>query len=474
MLTWVETPTMRQNQPMPRISRPSDPQPTVATVNPCLTDEELIRVPTDRIPARGIPSDAAYQLVHDEAMLDGNARLNLATFVGTWMDDQANRLYAESYDKNMIDKDEYPATAEIEQRCGQMLATLWNAPDKTVAVSTVGSSEACMMAGLAFKKRWQAARRAAGKSTDKPNLVMSSAVQVVWERFCVYWDVEARYVPITLESPTLTAESMLPHVDENTIGVVGILGVTYTGGYEPIADLAAALDTLHAKTGLDVPLHVDGASGGMVAPFLQPDLQWDFRNERVHSINTSGHKYGLVYPGLGWVAWRKKEYLPEEMVFDVAYLGGDMPSLGINFSRPGAQVLLQYYLFLRLGESGYRLVHGESQRVAMYLSSAIGEMAEFTLLSDGSDIPVFAWRLADDFTGEWTLPTLSDRLHYYGWQVPAYPMPAAITNVEVMRIVVRAGMSEDLADKLLADLRTCIAELNQDAPKARAKSAFHH
>ncbi len=459
---------------MPRRPRPHHTPATEVHVNPGVFAEEWLSVPVDRLPPKGIAGDAAYQIVHDEAMLDGNARLNMATFVTTWMDEYADKVYALSYDKNMIDKDEYPSTAAIEARCARMVAGLWNAPGETVGVSTIGSSEACMMGGLAFLKRWKAARKAAGKPTDSPNLIMSSAVQVVWERFCRYWDVEPRYANITLDSPVLTPARMLELVDENTIGVVGILGVTYTGGYEPIEELAAALDDLQARTGLDVPLHVDGASGGMIAPFLQPDLKWDFRLPRVHSINTSGHKYGLVYPGLGWIVWRSEDLVPDEMVFKVSYLGGDMPTLGINFSRPAAQVLLQYYAFLRLGFHGYRTVQSVSQKVAMYLSSAIGAMPEFELLSDGSETPVFAWRLADDFTGTWTLPELSNVMRYHGWQVPAYPMPEAITDVEVMRIVVRNGVGMDLASNLLEDLRTSIDELNRGAKPVSNTSGFQH
>ncbi len=462
---------------MPHFPRPEDAPVTRVSVNPGVFDEEWLTVPVDRIPQHGIPGEAAYQIVHDEAMLDGNARLNLATFVTTWMDDYADRIYAQSYDKNMIDKDEYPATAGIEAKCTRIMASLWNAPGDTVGVSTIGSSEACMMGGLAFLKRWKASRKSDGKPVDKPNMVMSSAVQVVWERFCRYWDVELRAVPITLDKPVLTPETMLEHVDENTIGVVGILGVTYTGGYEPIADLAKALDGLQQRTGLDVPLHVDAASGGMIAPFLQPELSWDFRLPRVHSISTSGHKYGLIYPGLGWVVWRAKEYLPQEMVFDVSYLGSEMPTLGLNFSRPAAQVLLQYYAFIRLGYHGYQTVQSVSRQVAMHLSGVIGQLPQFELLSDGSETPVFAWRLADDFSGGWTLSQLSDRLRFYGWQVPAYPMPADIEDVEVMRIVVRNGLGMDLADKLISDLKASIADLDAGASaatSAKPRQSFHH
>src|SRR5262249_17935669 len=283
---------------------------------------ETTHMPRFELPQGESLPETAYQIVHDEAMLDGNARLNLATFVGTWMDEYATRLYALSFEKNMIDKDEYPQTAMIENRCWRMLAGLWNAPDPSNAVgtSTIGSSEAAMLGGLALKRRWQHARRGTGRATDRPNLVMSSAVQVCWEKFCNYFDVEPRLVPITPEHPVLDGHGLDAYVDENTIGVVAIMGVTYTGMYEPVARIAAALDDIQRRTGLDVPIHVDGASGAMVAPFLQPDLEWDFRVARVASINTSGHKYGLVYPGLGWIVWRDKDCVPAELIFDVSYL----------------------------------------------------------------------------------------------------------------------------------------------------------
>ncbi len=251
----------------------------------------------------------AYQVVHDEAMLDGNSRLNLATFVGTWMETEASRLYAETFDKNMIDKDEYPQTALIETRCWRMLADLWNAPDpeKSIGTSTIGSSEACMLGGLALKRRWQHDRRAAGKSTEKPNLILSSAVQVCWEKFCNYWDVEPpRFVPVSAEHPTLDGHDLDKYVDENTIGVVAILGVTYTGKYEPVELISEALDEIQARRGLDIPIHVDGASGAMVAPFLQPGTVWDFRlpPPRFHQHLRPQVRTGVPGPGLGGVAGR--------------------------------------------------------------------------------------------------------------------------------------------------------------------------
>jgi glutamate decarboxylase len=458
---------------------------------------EATSFPRHRIPENGSLPETAYQLIHDEAMLDGNARMNLATFVGTWMDDHADRLYREAFDKNMIDKDEYPATAEIENRCWKMIAALWNAPDPehTIGSSTVGSSEACMLGGLALKRRWQHRRRAAGESTATPNIVLSSAVQVCWEKFCNYFDVEPRYVPVTAEHRVLDGHDLDSYVDENTIGVVAIMGVTYTGMYEPVKEIAAALDDIEARRGLDIRIHVDAASGGMIAPFLQPDLEWDFRLPRVASINVSGHKYGLVYPGLGWIVWRTADDLPDDLVFRVSYLGGDMPTLALNFSRPGAQVLLQYYLFLQLGMDGYRRVQGNTMEVAEYLAGEIGRMPDFELWNADLDIPVFAWRLADrqdatpdagsDAAGtagrqrRWTQYDLSERLRMRGWQVPTYPMPDALTDVTVQRIVVRNGMSHDLATLLVRDIRACVHYLDGlDAPLPSSedgnRSGFHH
>ncbi|SED51778.1 glutamate decarboxylase [Gordonia malaquae] len=450
-------------------------RPNPATVAP----GEDVEVPKNRLPDASMAAETAYRLVHDEAMLDGNARLNLATFVGTWMDDHANRLYVESADKNMIDKDEYPQTAEIENRCVSMLADLWNAPDpaRAIGTSTIGSSEACMLGGLALKRRWQHARREAGLSTDKPNLILSSAVQVCWEKFCNYFEVEPRYVPVSDDHRLLDGHDLASYVDENTIGVVAIMGVTYTGSYEPVQEIAAALDVIAHDTGHDVPIHVDGASGAMVAPFCRPDLVWDFGIERVASINTSGHKYGLVYPGVGWIVWRDLEALPEDLIFRVSYLGGDMPTFALNFSRPGAQVLMQYYLFLRLGFDGYREVQQTSLDVAAYLSEAIGQMDAFELWSDGTDIPVFAWRLRDGHTTNWTLYDLSDRLRMKGWLVPAYPLPDDLTDVVVQRIVVRNGFSRDLASALLDDLRAEVAYLDKldgPIPHAAETTPFHH
>ncbi|MEU5842222.1 glutamate decarboxylase [Rhodococcus sp. NPDC047139] len=450
------------------------------SLNPVfLRPGEATDLPKTRMPESESLPETAYQIVHDEAMLDGNSRLNLATFVGTWMDERAARLYTEAADKNMIDKDEYPQTAAIETRCWTILADLWSSPDPegSIGTSTIGSSEACMLGGLALKRRWQARRRSEGKSTEAPNIVLSSAVQVCWEKFCNYFEVEARYVPISLEHRTLDGHELDKYVDENTIGVVAIMGVTYTGAYEPVAEISAALDRIAADTGVDVPIHVDGASGAMIAPFCHPDLVWDFRLDRVASISTSGHKYGLVYPGVGWVVWRDKSALPDELIFYVSYLGGDMPTFALNFSRPGAQVLLQYYMFLRLGFEGYKRVQEQSLAVAQYLAHELAKIPAFELWNDGSDIPVFAWMLKKGYTEKWDLYDLSDRLRMKGWLVPAYPMPDDLADVTVQRIVVRNGLSHDLATALLAEIKTevdFLDRLQAPIPREGRRVMFHH
>ncbi|CAM5529547.1 putative Glutamate decarboxylase 5 [Streptomyces afghaniensis 772] len=434
--------------------------------------------PTHRLPDQPMAPVTAHQLVRDELMLDGNARLNLATFVTTWMEPEAGVLMAECRDKNMIDKDEYPRTAELERRCVAMLADLWHAPDPAAAVgcSTTGSSEACMLAGMALKRRW--ARRNADRYPGaRPNLVMGVNVQVCWEKFCNFWEVEARLVPMEGERFHLDPQAAAELCDENTIGVVGILGSTFDGSYEPVAELCAALDAVQERTGLDIPVHVDGASGAMVAPFLDEDLVWDFRLPRVASINTSGHKYGLVYPGVGWALWRDAEALPEELVFRVNYLGGDMPTFALNFSRPGAQVVAQYYTFLRLGRDGYRAVQQAARDVATGMAARIEALGDFRLLTRGEQLPVFAFTTAPDVTA-YDVFDVSRRLRESGWLVPAYTFPANREDLSVLRVVCRNGFSADLAELLTQDLERLLPELRrQQRPFTRDKGAatgFHH
>ena len=405
------------------------------------------------IPEKEMLPRTAYNLVHDELMLDGNSRLNLATFVTTWMEPEARQLMSETFDKNMIDKDEYPQTAELEMRCVNILSNLFHAPAKGQAAgcSTVGSSEAVMLGGMALKWKWRERMKAKRKPTDKPNLVLGVDVQICWEKFCRYWEIEPRLIPMEHGRYIVNAEEVLKRIDENTIGVGVILGTTFTGQYEPVKQINDALDKLNKKTGWEVPIHIDAASGGFIAPFIQPKLEWDFRLKWVKSINVSGHKYGLVYPGVGWVLWRDWSELPEDLIFYVNYLGGDMPTFALNFSRPGNQIVAQYYNFLRLGREGYTRIMQSLHDTVLYLSGEIARLGPFELISDGSDIPAFAFKLKEETN--FTVFDISEMLRHRGWLVPAYTMPENITDVAVLRVVVKEGFSRDMADMLLLDLK---------------------
>ena len=436
------------------------------------TDEEARVAPKYEMPEGMMPGEVAYQIVHDEAMLDGNSRLNLATFVTTWMDDYARKVMTENMDKNMIDKTEYPQTAEIERRCVNILAKLWNSPEKPycTGTSTVGSSEACMLGGIAALKRWQKRRKAKGLPIDKPNFIISTCMQVVWEKFAIYWDVEMRMIPVTAEKITLDPQDVIKACDENTICVVPIQGVTITGLNDNVKEINDALDKLNAEKGWEICIHVDAATGGFILPFINPETVWDFRLKWVLSISVSGHKFGLVYPGVGWVIWKDKQYLPEEMNFAVNYLGANIPSISINFSRPGNQVLAQYYQFIRLGKEGYKKVQQNCLNVCLYLKDQLKKMGIFECFSDDMPNPLFIWKLKDDPNRKWTLYDLSDALHVEGWQVPAYTMPKAMEDVIIMRVVVRQGTGFDLADLLMEDIKRCVNQL--EALKEPTNSAL--
>ncbi|WP_432799743.1 glutamate decarboxylase [Poriferisphaera sp. WC338] len=425
-------------------------------------------VPKYVMPVQGLPAEVAYRVIHDELNLDGNPSLNLATFVTTWMDDHAGRLMAETLSKNYIDQDEYPQTTEIQNYCVNMLARLFNAPEgeggEAVGTGTVGSSEAIHLAGLAMKWRWRKRREVLKMDAGKPNLVMGANVQVVWEKFARYFEVEPRYVKLTKDRYVIGVEEAMAMVDENTIGVVGILGSTYTGEYEPIEALNDALEELNVKKGWEVPLHVDAASGGFVVPFTQPQLRWDFRLKWVKSINVSGHKYGLVYPGVGWVVWRDKAELPEDLVFHVNYLGGDQPTFNLNFSKGASQVLGQYYNFLFLGMDGYRAVMTSLHGIAERITSAVEGMGRFWMLSKLGHLPVVAFALNDDVMKKYgyTVFDLSEKLRERGWIVPAYTMAPDAEGIALLRVVVRESMSRDMADLFVADLQRAVEHFEHE------------
>ncbi|KAF9438573.1 hypothetical protein BGZ76_006793 [Entomortierella beljakovae] len=443
------------------------------------------RYTTDEIPKFKLPdgptaAPAAYQLIHDELDTDGRPNMNLASFVHTWMEPEADKLVMENINKNLADCDEYPATVRIHGRCVSMIGELWHS-NGAVGTSTVGSSEAVALGGLAMKKRWQAKRRAEGKDVHTPNIIMGANAQVALEKFGRYFDVECRLIPVSKESNhCLNIQKAAEACDENTIGVYVILGSTYTGHFEDVEGMSKLLDKIQEEKGWDIPIHVDAASGGFVAPFSFPKLNWDFRNPRVKSINASGHKYGLSYVGVGWVLWKSEEYLPSDLVFTLKYLGAEEQTYTINFSRPACFIIAQYYNFLRLGKSGYRAIMENDLSNARFLSYALEDTGLYDVVSDthrpkgvvGWDkkvpveergkikefneaLPVVSFKFSESFKKEnphVKQSSVSVLLRSRGWIIPNYPLPEGELDVEILRVVVRESFSNDLIDILMEDI----------------------
>lgn len=429
-------------------------------------------IPRFRIPEDGMSADAAYQLVRDELNLDGNPALNLASFVTSWMEPQADRLATETLPKNLIDQDEYPQTEAVHERVVTMLGRLYNAPGDChpVGTATIGSSEAIMLALLAHKRTWQRRREAAGQPTDRPNVVVGADVHTCWEKFARYFEVEARIAPMQEDRYTLDAEQVRSRVDERTIAVGALLGTTFTGQMDDLEAINDVLAGLSEQRGWHIPLHIDAASGGFVIPFSQPELRWDFRLSQVRSINVSNHKFGLVYPGMGTVVFRDESDLPQELVFHINYLGGDMPNYSLNFSRPSNSVLLQYFNLLRLGRSGYtRIITGVLSN-ARRLATALGEHEQLRLINDASQFPIVVARGHDPSVD---LTQLSHLLRQRGWIVPAYTLPADAQHIQVLRMVVKENLSRDLVDLLAHDVGTALkalggaASLHSPRPRTR-------
>jgi len=427
-------------------------------------------VPKYVMPEEGMPAEAAYRLIHDELNLDGNPALNLASFVTTWMEPEADKLIAENINKNFIDNDEYPQTAKIEERVVNMLARLFHAPEdcQSIGTSAIGSSEAIMLGLLAHKWSWRKRRQAEGKSCDDLNIVMGADVHTVWEKFARYFDVELRLIPLERNTYTVTVDGVAEEIDENTICVGAVLGTTFTGQMDPIKEINQLLIEVKETKGWDIPIHVDAASGGFIVPFLHPDLEWDFRLSQVKSINVSGHKYGLVYPGVGWLVFRDKEDLPEELIFKVTYLGGLMPNYSLNFSKGSSTIIAQYYNLVRLGKRGYRDIMRNTIDNSSYLAKKLQESDKFTIINKQGMFPIVAVSLKD---ASFTVFQLSEKLREKGWIVPAYTLPEDAEDVAVMRMVIKENFSRDMVEMLFNDIMDTYnsLELSDTERKERAK-----
>jgi glutamate decarboxylase len=418
-------------------------------------------IPSRSFPAEGMTSLDALRLVRGDLSIEGDPMRNLATFVTTWMEPEARWLIADNLHRNFIDHAEYPRTAEVEQRCIRMLADLFHAPGETTGARTQGSSEAIMLGALSLKWNWRKRREVAGKSTAAPNLVFGGDVHVVWEKFCRYFDVEPRIVPLTPTKYTIGPEDVAPHIDENTIGVVAVLGTTFTGHKDDVIGINELLERLETEQGLVVPLHVDAASGGFVWPFLYPDSPWDFRLSHVRSINVSGHKFGLVFPGIGWLIFREKSDLASDLVFEENYLGKTDATFTLNFSTGSSMVIAQYYNFVRFGRAGYSYIMRNMQTNARTLADRLRKMDLFELIGeDEEQLPLVAFKLAgdngyDEFDLAWQLS--AER----GWMVPAYTMPPNAEHVTIMRALVKETLSRDHVDTLAQDIADACATLSR-------------
>ncbi|OQE42983.1 hypothetical protein PENCOP_c003G08385 [Penicillium coprophilum] len=432
-------------------------------------------MPQDQMPEREMPRQVAARMIKDELSLDGNPKLNLASFVTTYMEDEIEEIMTESFSKNFIDYEEYPHSAEIQNRCVNMIARLFNIPtdpsgENAMGTSTIGSSEAIMLGTLAMKKRWQNKRKAEGKDYFHPNIVMSSAVQVCWEKAARYFDIEEKYVFCSDTRFVIDPKQAVDLVDENTIGICAILGTTYTGEYEDVK----AINDLLVERNIDCPIHVDAASGGFVAPFIRPEIEWDFRLEKVVSINVSGHKYGLVYPGVGWVLWRAPEFLPQELVFNINYLGADQASFTLNFSKGASHVIGQYYQLIRLGKRGYRAIMSNLTRIGDHMSSELGKLG-MVILSQGQGygLPVVAFCLPPNKDRVYDEFAVAHQLRERGWIVPAYTMAPHCEKMQMMRIVIREDFSMNRCDSLLLDFKLAIQTLDAMDKSMMEKYRMH-
>ncbi|MGP8023105.1 MAG: glutamate decarboxylase [Methanobacterium sp.] len=418
-------------------------------------------IPKYEIPDEGMPPRAAYQLIREELNLDGNPTLNLASFVTTWMEPEANQLIMDSVGKNFVDNDEYPQTEKIQTRVVNMLARLFNSPEKSesLGTATIGSSEAIMLGLLAHKWSWKKRREAEGKSYDKPNIVMGADVHTAWEKFALYFDVELKLIPLEKDRHIVTTADIEREIDENTICVGAVLGTTFTGQMDPIKEINDLLVNIKKTKGWNIPIHVDAASGGFITPFLNPEIEWDFRLEQVKSINVSGHKYGLVYPGVGWLIFCDKHDLPEDLIFEVNYLGGLMPNYSLNFSKASNTIIAQYYNLIRLGKKGYQDILQILLVNAIYLAHKLENSGRFEVINKEILFPLVAVKLTED--AKFTVFELSEKLRQKGWIVPAYTLPANADDIAVMRMVIKENFGRDMVEMLYTDIMKAYDSLNR-------------
>ncbi|OPX85738.1 MAG: Glutamate decarboxylase [Pelotomaculum sp. PtaB.Bin104] len=417
-------------------------------------------IPKYHIPKDGMPANAAYQLIHDALHFDGRTAFDIGSFTTIWMEPEAQKLIMENLGKNFIDRFEYPETAEIHQRIVNMLGHLFNAheQDDFCGTATVGSSEAIELGLLAHKWTWKRNRIKQGKGADKPNIIFGADAHICWDKFARYFDVEPRIIPMEKDRFCTDAKSVMERIDENTICVGAIMGTTFTGACDPVKEINDLLVQVKENKGWDIPIHVDAASAGFILPFINPQLEWDFRLPQVRSINVSGHKFGLVYPGVGWLIFKNHTDLPEDLIFYVNYLGDDMPTYTLNFSRGSDMVLAQYYNLLHLGRSGYTKVMNNCMNNARYLANKLTGSGIFELVNN-LELPIITFRFKK--TPDFAPFQLSQKLRERGWMLPAYNLPENADDMTVMRVVVRETFSRDMAETFYDDIVKAYQTINK-------------
>ncbi len=428
------------------------------------TDHQL---PHTKLAYSSIESNVAFNLIYEELELETNEKQNLATFCQTYMEPEADLLIKTSLSKNAIDKTEYPKVTDFENRCLKIIEHLWHG-ENTLGTSTIGSSEACMLAGINMKKRWQKAN----PNLTKPNLIISSCYQVCWEKFAVYFDVELKIIPISKYNISLDIDAALNLIDENTIGIVAIAGVTYTGLIDDIKYLDTQLTKYNSTANFKLYIHVDAASGGLYLPFIKPDIIWDFRLNNVISINASGHKSGLTYPGIGWILFKNNLHVEQEILFDVAYLGGSVSTMGINFSHSASHIVAQYYNFSRFGFSGYKKIHQKTHDVAKYIYTELKKLNIFSFINHAENMPVLCYSLKENVN--FNLYALSDELLKNSWQVPTYELPCNLEKITIQRIVIRADLSFEYAQNLINDIKNAVVKLEKNQTSVAKSPTFIH
>jgi len=451
---------------------PKDPPGSIFTPN---------SPPLDSLYESKMSASEAYEIVNSESYFDGDPQLNLATFVSTWMEPTAIELMKKNLDKNYIDKLIYPQTIEIEKRCVSILANLYNAniKDNPTGTSTIGSTEAALLAALNYKFMWK--KWAAAHELKDPEIIIGTNVQVCWDKFAKYFEVKPIKIPVGPDHK-ININEVAKHLSDKTICVVGILGNTFTGEFDDIKGLNDAVDNYNRNHKWQIPIHIDAAIGGFIAPFYKKykDIPWDFRLKWVKSINISAHKYGLVYPGLGWAIWRNKNDLDKELIFTIDYLGGSQDDFSLNFSRNASNVIAQYYNLTRLGAEGYEEIMNYLYEIQDYFLKKITNLRLyntkiFNVVNSTPDIPIIVISLTKEGKAlGLDLATIAIKMKEYGWSIPVYPLPIPLHNEIVMRMVLKVGFNFGMADKLYENIVKAIEETNSIPTTANSLSSGSH